>query len=377
MTRIAADAGGVGVDAAEVLLTGRIEPPTQSRILRAGELMLELDGCDVRRISYRGIEVAQQIFVAIRDGVWNTIPGYVAEMSLTEPSTSSFEASFVSRHRRPPLGVDVEWQGRIEGDEQGRLRYSMDLLAHRALEYNRAGFNLYQGTRTYAGRPFRSSLAHHASEGRLPRDIGPQGFINRRFTGLFAPFDHLELSPRDDLWVIIDFEGDEFETEDQRNFGDATFKTYSTPLQRAAPLQLEAGGRIRQQLQIRVEDRRSATSVEDRGSRLEIRVGGATGRMMPPLGLGHAADGADLSEREVGRLAPLRPDHVRVELELRHGIEEASGKLAAAARAAPIPGRGPVGGCDHTGHRASGAAGPESPARRRPTSAPLRPPGHQ
>ena len=45
---------------------------------------------------------------------------------------------------------------------------------------------------------------------------------------------------------ICGFRGDVFETEDQRNWSDASFKTYSTPLDLPRPVVLEAGTRVSQ-----------------------------------------------------------------------------------------------------------------------------------
>ncbi len=85
--------------------------------------------------------------------------------------------------------------------------------------------------------------------------------------------------------------------EDQRNFGEATFKTYSTPLQRASPFRLEAGQRLRQSMTIDlVDDRRAVWSRTTGG--LEDPPRRPTGKRVPIVGLGQANDDVALSGNE-------------------------------------------------------------------------------
>ena len=51
----------------------------------------------------------------------------------------------------------------------------------------------------------------------------------------------------------LDFEGDVFETEDQRNWTDASYKTYSTPLSITYPVTIEKGTRIYQRVSLSVD----------------------------------------------------------------------------------------------------------------------------
>lgn len=51
---------------------------------------------------------------------------------------------------------------------------------------------------------------------------------------------------RDGSDFRLDFTGDVFETEDQRNWTDASFKTYSRPLSLPFPMEIKAGNRLRQ-----------------------------------------------------------------------------------------------------------------------------------
>ncbi|MEJ0031488.1 MAG: hypothetical protein WDO15_14435 [Bacteroidota bacterium] len=53
-----------------------------------------------------------------------------------------------------------------------------------------------------------------------------------------------------DARAELQFEGDIFETEDQRNWGDDSFKTYSTPLSRPYPVMLKPGDKVNQKVRL-------------------------------------------------------------------------------------------------------------------------------
>ncbi|MBT2553042.1 hypothetical protein [Arthrobacter sp. ISL-5] len=55
---------------------------------------------------------------------------------------------------------------------------------------------------------------------------------------------------RDGTALGLEFSGDIFETEDQRNWTDASFKTYSTPLSRPFPVTVRAGDRVHQGIRL-------------------------------------------------------------------------------------------------------------------------------
>ena len=58
----------------------------------------------------------------------------------------------------------------------------------------------------------------------------------------------------DGIEVAVAFEGDVFEMEDQRNWSDASYKTYSRPLELPFPYAIAAGERVRQSVYIDVRD---------------------------------------------------------------------------------------------------------------------------
>ena len=76
----------------------------------------------------------------------------------------------------------------------------------------------------------------------MPLEIGPQVFERGVYWPLFPSVDELELTMRDDVELELLFEGDLFEMEDQRNWTDASFKTYCTPAGARLPPSMPAPG---------------------------------------------------------------------------------------------------------------------------------------
>jgi hypothetical protein len=138
----------------------------------------------------------------------------------------------------------------------------------------------------------------------------------------------------------VRFEGDVFEMEDHRNWTDASYKTYCTPLRIPYPVEVRKGERIAQAvtLSLRAESTRGVRlshrpegdepapptqSPEPGAQSCLIVVGrsslvspesGLTRPALPEIGLGVASHGQALGEEEIARLKALRPAHLRVDL---------------------------------------------------------------
>lgn len=294
------------------------------QILRAGPVELVLDGLDLRDIRIGGHEVVQQVFMAVRSFGWDTVPGRVQDLVVTTTG-DSFEVRATSHHA---MGDEqLGWSAVISGDPTGEIRYVMDATSATGFRYERVGLNVLHGIRAWRGRAVRAWLAGRpVHEGRLPELVGPQELLGGRELGLFPPFDRLELDGPDGLIVELTFSGDELEMEDQRNYGDGSFKTYTTPLQRPGPFHLAPGGSLRQALTVRVgggheQDARTPTTdrraVDDHEAvgiqRSVVRIGDTVVGHVPPLGLSHPAGASVPDAALLDRLAALCPDHVRVE----------------------------------------------------------------
>jgi len=310
-------------------LHGRDTPPVERKALTAGPLAAELEAPDLRYVAAGDLELLRRLFVAVRDRNWGTVPPTLSNVELVE-ADGGFAFRYDAHYVDAALGIDFSTHGEIAGASDGTLTCTLDGEANVAFDYNRIGWCVLHPAEV-AGRPYRARSGGEWSSGVLPTTIGPQSIVDGLPAPLFPSFTELEVDLGGGRTVRFEFEGDEFETEDQRNWTDASFKTYSTPLSLGFPHRAEKGQRLRQVVRMNVTGAAAASRRAD--DQVTIELGEVVGRL-PPIGLGASSLERPLSERETQQLSQLRPAHVRVDLDLTgDGWHETLAREAGTARA--------------------------------------------
>jgi hypothetical protein len=292
------------------LLHGTDEPLQQLRPLLAGPVSLFLDGIDLRYLRIGGTELVRRVYTAVRDVDWDTVPGAVSGFELSERD-GGFRAEFDVRHARGE--VDFAWHGTIVGDETGRIEFVFDGRAESAFPYNRIGICIHHPWRETAGARYWARTPAGEHEGAFPDLIGQQAIVDGAYQALFPAYDRLEVELAGGGSLVFEFEGDLWETEDHRNWTDANFKTYSTPISLGRPAPLEAGQPIRQRLVVTPVD---VLEVSMPAGPVRLSVGAPTGTRVPPIGLGQDRDAHRPDDHERELVAALAPAHLRTELRL-------------------------------------------------------------
>jgi hypothetical protein len=276
---------------------GRDEPPIEPVTLRAGPLTALLVGRDMRNVHFGGLEVAQRIYVAVRDRNWSTVPGEVSDLAV-EQGEDGFSVRFTVRHRQHD--IDFTWRGEIRGAADGTISYAMDATAGMEMTYKLIGLNIHHGMREYVGRPYQGITPGGPVAGHFPTDVAPQLVFDETEVPIFPDVSSLSAQLSDDVSVRFDFEGDTFEFEDQRNWTDASFKSQSYPPRRGGFLSSQPGDRIFQKVTLTVSG--DVPPVAARDETVTVAMGEPTGKRLPPLGFGMASHGGTLSQREVDLL---------------------------------------------------------------------------
>ena len=248
--------------------------------------------------------------------LFRSIPGS-HRITRLEQRHDSFEVEFDVEHHSHDIAFT--WHGRIVGMPDGRIRYDMDGSANTAFRYNRIGFCVLHPFRECAGRPYSAETLQGQVSGNLPDVIGQQRFEHGYYVPLFPAFSSLAIDLidlTDGVRVQCDFEGDLFEMEDQRNWTDASLKTYCTPLSRGFPHQAVVGTRIAQSFTVSTEGMPTEIRPESSNDEVHLTLGQPTTRHLPSIGFGMNSDNAPLTVRERDLLGELRPDHLRVDVHL-------------------------------------------------------------
>lgn len=309
------------------LYYGKDEPLPEVRILRAGPVSVLLEGGDIRYVRLGDREILRRVYVAVRDQNWDTIAGRIENLHV-EQEADSFRVTFSCSHRQGE--IDFVWRGTIGGDARGTITYAMDGETRSTFRRNRIGICILHPIAECAGAPFVAEKVDGSVElGTFPRYISPhQPAIDLRA---------ISHEVRPGVRAEVRFTGDVFEMEDQRNWTDASFKTYSTPLRLPYPVEVAAGTRIAQAITVTLQS--SATIVVSREpSDVHLQVGGEATVPLPRIGLGQASHGQPLTTREVERLRPLNLAHLRVDLRLADaGYPAVLGRAVADAQTLGVP----------------------------------------
>lgn len=204
-----------------------------------GDWSLLLIGGAVRVIRWRGVEVVRGIDCPIRDATWGTLVQEDVAVSWADDG-----ARRVMTRTFAVGGGAVRGRLAVTIDPAGTLEADVRLEARDAFLTNRSGITVLHPIRGVAGAPVE---VHHASGGtevaRFPLEVMPSQPVYD-----IAGLDHVI----DGVRVSIAFEGETFEMEDQRNWADASYKTYCRPLSRPMPYEIVAGDPVHHRVRVTV-----------------------------------------------------------------------------------------------------------------------------
>ncbi len=275
--------------------------------LRAGALTAEFypDELFLRYARVGAEECLRGVYLAIRDQDWNTPAPEVAVKSLDEDG-DSFELALEARWRFGDIRYRADC--RLTGGND-RMAFRFRGVAESDFLRNRLGFVVLHGAQL-AGRSVSIEQVNGSIlESRFPEDISPhQPFFDVR------AMTH-ELA--DGLQFKTLMEGDTFETEDQRNWTDASFKTYCTPLGLPFPVAVKAGEVVEQAITIELLGGGKSRASDARGAIVELSPDQERrSYRLPRIGIETAADlpPEEWSEATSRHLERLNLDHLRAAL---------------------------------------------------------------
>ncbi|MBJ3774178.1 hypothetical protein [Acuticoccus mangrovi] len=298
-----------------VILTGTEEPAAAPRLLRAGPLTAELDAGNLRHIRYGGVELIRAVSFIVRDPDWGTYNPVIRDLDVRESATG-FTVTYSAE-----AGDGTQtfaYRARIEGTPEA-IRFAGEGEGVTDFSTNRTGFVVLHPIDGVAGAPVTiERVDGRVEEGRFPELVDP-----------YQPMMELRAlthRPAAGLLVECRMEGDTYEMEDQRNWTDASYKTYVRPLALPWPYTLKRGETLRQQVTVSVSGEAAADAG---GVAADILLGGV-GHPFPAVGTGLASEEHAATATHVEPLAALGLCHVVCHHDPRRGDDAES--LAEAAR---------------------------------------------
>lgn len=303
--------------------TELVDPPL--RTLTAGPLAVAFDNGALRYVRYGGVEVLRAIAFLVRDENWGTFTPTIEDL-LVDVSGEGFSVSY--RGTCADAARVLVYDARIRGRRDGSLDFEVVARPQTDVLTNRTGFIVLHPVEGVAGRPVRILHVDGREErSRFPDAIDPG-----------CPFRDIRAVSHEVVpgtWATCTMDGDAFEMEDQRNWSDASYKTYIRPLARPWPYTLPKGEPVAQAIRLAIAGPAPVAGHVGNHRTVGIEIGEEAGRL-PAVGVGvpaheaaHALKAGRLLERLGARWLvceiDLRRDHGRPELERYRALADLTG----------------------------------------------------
>jgi hypothetical protein len=274
------------------------------RLLKTGNLSLLYRQGEIRQIRVGSIQVINALYGAVRDRNWGTVPIKVMEESIRqEKGLIQVDAALHYEER------EISYRAEIQIKASPReLSFHFSGKALSPFLRNRIGICVLHPIKDCRGRAF--GILHpdgSCSETRFPDQISPdQPAWNMA---------GIQWKAAGELDAELRFQGEVYEMEDQRNWTDASYKTYGTPLHLPFPVQVHTGDELEQRVQLKLG---STHPFPDSGreERIILTLNDDHPYPLPQVGVGCTTDSDPVSEEEAMLLKRISFHHMRADLRL-------------------------------------------------------------
>ena len=230
--------------------------------LAHGPLTVALHDGGLGAVTCQGVEVLRALTYPVRNRDWGTC---LTQTLAEETTPTTYSRQFCD----PGDTFHGTFQARLTAPDT--LEAEVTFTFRQTAQINRAGFTLLHPIRGVAGQPL---ILHHpdgtTTATTFPARISPAQPA-RNLAGLAHRVDGIALH--------ITLSGDVFEMEDQRNWSDASFKTYCRPLAQPFPFTVAEGEVIRQHVTL--------TLTPGAGSARAPNIASSTRARLPQVLLAH------------------------------------------------------------------------------------------
>ncbi len=254
----------------EILYYGKTGSLPKQINLRSGNVDIQYESGNLRHIRCGENEILRMIYPAVRDRNWKTLNCEIRnEEILIEPDR--FTITYEAEYCNPSPVYFAKYL--VKGDKEGTILFEMSGEMLTDFLKNRIGFCILHPIKECAGEKVIITHPDNSSETfEFPVEISPH-----------QPFDNISEMKWNinNTENIIKFKSDIFETEDQRNWSDASYKTYCTPLEKPFPVLLNKGHKIFQSVEVKIKTENSFKISKKENS---IEINSKRVNQFPPIG---------------------------------------------------------------------------------------------
>jgi D-apionolactonase len=288
-----------------IKLFGTDEPVPEQRRLVAGPVTATLEDGQLRWIKIGDTEVIRAIAFLIRDRIWSTCPPEISNLRIDERG-GGFVVTFDALTRT--ADGDLPWHAEFRGTPDGTIRCTAVARPEQDFLTCRTGFVILHPLAGVAGRPME--IEH--VDGTVERTEAPQLIDPAQ---PFLDVRAMTHEPVPGVRATLRMEGDTWETEDHRNWSDASFKTYSRPLALPWPYTVPGGTEVRHTVTLSFAGRLPSAPGSE-GGPVRITLGREAGTM-PRLGLSVLPEDAELALSVADVVRQAGPQHLNCRIDLR------------------------------------------------------------
>lgn len=270
--------------------------------LAAGKLAVDFQNGSLRTIRYDGVEVLRAVSYLVRDRDWGTYAPRIDDLRIDQ-KPDGFSVSYVA-HCAGPDNTELAIDVKIAAQAGQPLIFEAEASSRTGFETNRCGFCILHPIVGLAGMPV---VIEHAGGARK----------NTHFPDLIEPWQPFKnmraITHRVTSSVTAEcrMEGDTFEMEDQRNWSDASYKTYCRPLALPWPYQIAADASFRQRVVLNIDDTSHSAANPSANDTAPITLSLATkSTIMPAIGLMITPEEASATLAALDKLAEVAPQEL-------------------------------------------------------------------
>ena len=208
--------------------------------LNAGPLTLEYSDGSLWNIRLGEEEAIRRIYLVFQDINWTSRPFEIIEEKWNI-ADDYFSADLDLRGSNDAENFHAKLQ--IVGSSAGEIKYGFSGSSTTDFMRNRLGLCLLHPIANLAGESCKLILSGGTKIiSEFPMNISPsQPFKN--LSGISNTLNNGQT-------LEVKFKGEVFETEDHRNWSDASYKTYCTPIELPFPVKVSKGDQIEQEFTI-------------------------------------------------------------------------------------------------------------------------------
>lgn len=256
-------------EAANGRLTETSRNAAAARWLRAGPVRVKVQDGELRYLCVGDREIVRRIYFAVRDERYDTVMPVFSEAAI-EAAADAFTIRLAAACSNDVAGFS--WTGTIAGTADGKITFQVSGQADRDFRPPRIGLNVLYGAEALAGQAYELvDAGGNVVTGEFPRMVAANP--------LAGDFRTLRYRTVDGLQVSVALADGTFGMEDQRNFGDSSYKAYSGMAFK--PMSVKKGDKGTQTLTLEVK---GAPPAADKATPLRVTLGSVLpGTKLPVL----------------------------------------------------------------------------------------------